>query len=78
MIQELENKRLAGRSIFLSFRATYSHFGDCFRGRMPEDSENMLVLYGKLQLIRGWFQDGRWLFPKSLWEKTDCLISAAA
>jgi hypothetical protein len=78
MMYALENKRLAGHSIFLSFRAAYSRFGNCLHGMSPEDPENMLVLYGKLQLISGWFQDGRWIFPETLREKTVRPISAAA
>lgn len=66
IVNELESKRLAGRTIMMGFHTHYSHVGDCFSGRTPEDPNNMLVLYGKLISIRGWLENMAWFEPGAL------------
>ncbi len=66
IVNALESKRLAGRTIMLGFRTYYSHVGDCFSGRTPEDPNNMLVLYGKLISIRGWLENMQWFEPSAV------------
>jgi len=78
ILPRLESRRLAGHKVLFSFRATYSHLSDCFHGKTPEDPKNMLIVHGQLQLISGWFQDCRWIFPESLTWETVQPISGAA